>query len=157
MGHFTELNIAIRIKKDIAEDVIKTLQYMCDVTTETKIDELDFELPDHALFRTERWWHMLTGTSYYFDYPNKNQSDFYFDNIAKQWFLVVRSNFKNYDNEIGKFLDWIEQYIDKGDYIGYWRPEDMDMPFIIRMHPDTGNLQTGTIKDMIWYPDYDKD
>ena len=45
--------------------------------------------------------------------------------------LVVRSDFKNYNGEIGKFFDWITPYIEKGGdktFIGYSLYEEDDEP-----------------------------
>ena len=50
---------------------------------------------------------------------------------SENYYLVVRSDFKNYQGEIGKFFDWISPYIEKcGDktFIGYSLYEEYDEP-----------------------------
>ena len=56
-----------------------------------------------------------------------------FDDIAKAWCFVSRSDFKNYDSEIEKFIDWIGPHLDvnPGEMIGYYRYEEFSEPTII--------------------------
>lgn len=45
------------------------------------------------------------------------------------WVLDLHTEFKNYDDEIDKFIDWISLFIagrKKKQYLGYWRGETMD-------------------------------
>jgi hypothetical protein len=43
------------------------------------------------------------------------QTAFEFDDIADAWILISRSDFKNYDNEVDLFFDWLLPYIDAED------------------------------------------
>lgn len=45
--------------------------------------------------------------------------------------LSVYSSFKNYDDEIAKFLDFIRPWIETDGFIGYMRYEDHDDPTLI--------------------------
>lgn len=47
--------------------------------------------------------------------------------------LSVRSNLKNYEGEIGKFLDWIAPYLEAypGDFLGFHRFNGTEAPVLI--------------------------
>lgn len=96
-------------------------------------------LPDHPLFDTERWGTMLQCDSYYF--VADTYSTFRFDDIGQSWYLCVRCNLKNYDNEIEKFVDWIMPYIDarEGDFLGFSRYETTETPTLIYADLRAGN------------------
>lgn len=130
MGMYTELNLNVCLGAGTPYDVINILEYM--VGDGPKI----LNLPAHPLFSTERWDWMLTCDSYYF--PAVSSSTLNFDEIGKYWQLSARSNFKNYNGEIGLFLDWIAPHLDDdmhnntwGDFLGYWRYEEDREPTII--------------------------
>jgi hypothetical protein len=110
MGMYTELIFSAALKVDIPEIVIKVLQYM--VNRDIMIVNRPKNLPDHDFFNCEYWDWILFGASYYF--PDTIDPIFRFDDIGKDWRLTTRSNIKNYDNEIEKFLNWIKPYISQG-------------------------------------------
>jgi hypothetical protein len=122
MGMYTELFISTRIKNDPI--AVKTIKAMFG-------DEDISGLPVHPLFSCPRWRSMLVCSSYYF--VPRSTHLFEFDNIGQCWVLISRSDFKNYDGEIGKFIDWIEPYLDVsiGEMIGYYRYEEVAQPTII--------------------------
>ena len=80
----------------------------------------DLTIPSHRLFATERWYCMLRSGSYsHVPYTVKL---FECNDISENYYLVVRSDFKNYDGEVEKFFDWIRQYLQQDYYktfIGY--------------------------------------
>lgn len=125
MGMYTELHFNAELKRDVPEPVLAALRHMVgDEEAEPAM------LPDHPLFRTERWPHMLQCDSYYF--PADTHSTLRLDDIATAWYLCVRSNLKNYDGEIGKFLDWVLPYVSANtECLGYYRYEDTDDPTLI--------------------------
>ena len=85
----------------------------------------DLEIPSHSLFATRRWHYMLRSWSYY-HIPYEIKLLEYND---ENYYLVVRSDFKNYDGEIEKFFDWITPHVEKdGDktFIGYSLYEEYD-------------------------------
>lgn len=88
-------------------------------------------LPEHPLFRTERWDVMLHMDSYYFDYKTTHLLKF--DDVGVAWSFNVTCNVKNYDGEIEAFVDWIMPYCDKyaGDFLGYSRYEETEEPRLI--------------------------
>lgn len=126
MGMYTEFHFNVKLKKDVPEDVIEVLRFM------TADRDKPERLPNHPLFRDDtRWGYMLTCDSYYF--PMTVATSLLYDNIAKGYFLSVRSNFKNYNNEIDKFLNWIIPYVaDYHDnFLGFYRYEEAEEPTLI--------------------------
>ena len=61
MGMYTELHFNAELRKDVPQEVLNVLSYMLDSDKDRPA------LPDHPLFRTQRWLFMLTCDSYYFD------------------------------------------------------------------------------------------
>jgi len=128
MGMYTEINIGIELRQDVPEMVVGIIQGMLRANTynDTFIPPL---MEDHELFKTARWRHMLISGSYYFD--GKPNYVFRYDDNGNSWYLTVRSNLKNYDDEIRKFLDWIFPYTQSEGFIGYFRYEnDLDPTLI---------------------------
>ena len=126
MGMYTEIHYNAELKKDVPDEVIAVLKYMMDS------DRLvPPPLPDHPLFETDRWVIMFQCDSYYFSADT--HSTLRFDDISKSYFLCIRSNLKNYDNEIEKFIDWISPYLDewREDYLGHYRYEESTIPTLI--------------------------
>ena len=78
---------------------------------------------------------MLQCDRYYFD--AHADSSMTFDDIDKKYHLNVRSNLKNYDNEIEEFLNFLEPYIDTFGFIGYMRYEEDEDPTLI-YHTEQG-------------------
>lgn len=127
MGMYTEFHFNSMLKKDTPSEVIDVLRYM------VRDGEATEPLwPMHPLFSSDtRWKVMLICDSAYFD--SDTHSTLRFDDIAQRWFLCVRCNFKNYDDEIAKFLDWISPYLDKypGEFLGFYRHEETETPTLI--------------------------
>ncbi len=115
MGMYTELVISTRVKNDPVP--VEILKYM------TGRGEPPLTLPEHSLFTTPRWQFMLMGGSYYF--VPRSITLFEFDNIGQDWAFISRSDFKNYDDEIAKFIDWLRPHLsDRDEMIGYYRYEE---------------------------------
>lgn len=96
MGMYTELIFGCSLKEDTPNEVIERLDRM--------INDPDFFSDFNFIFR---------GGSYYFG-VNKPVSSLRKDYISGQWVISTRSNIKNYNNEIERFLYWIKPYIDQG-------------------------------------------
>ena len=76
--------------------------------------------------------YLMFGSSYYFGVCRSNQK-FWYDHIGKQWVISVRSNIKNYDRQIQKFLKYITPYVDRGSgyesgVFAYVQYEEADFP-----------------------------
>lgn len=102
MGMYTELIFGAELKEDTPKKVIENLKYLTG--------ELELEKPPKEL---KDFWFVLRGASYYFGVSNPTHK-LWFDEICKSWHLSSRSNIKNYENEIEKFLEWIKPYISQG-------------------------------------------
>jgi len=126
MGMYTELHFNSALKEDTKQEIIDILKYM--VKDKEKEPE---KLPDHPFFDCERWKRLFTTDSFYFDADT--HSTLRFCDTSNQYFLCVRINIKNYDGEIGKFIDWINKYLDKfpGDFIGFSRYEEYEDPTLL--------------------------
>ena len=119
---YTELVLGINLKEDVPNEVVDILTYMLESDQES----LEPTLPDHNLFRSDRWKFMLRCDSYYF--AGFTHSEMYYDDIGKQWEINIRCNLKNYDNEIEKFINWISPYVESRGYAGYMRYEECSKP-----------------------------
>jgi hypothetical protein len=119
---YTELVISTRVKDDpVAVEVLKFM---------TGRGEVPLTLPEHPLFSADRWQWMLTCSSYYF--TPRSMCLFEFDKIGRDWCFISRSDFKNYGDEIAKFIDWLRPYLsDPDEMIGYYRYEESREPTII--------------------------
>jgi hypothetical protein len=124
MGMYTELNIGVEITAD--KDVIQKLKFMLGDSRE------DVNIL-HPLFNdTTRWSYMLQSDSYYFD--GQADSKLFIDDLYSDkpmYFLNVRCNLKNYNEEIEKFMDWLCPYIKTEGFLGYKRYEEFDDPTLI--------------------------
>jgi hypothetical protein len=106
MGMYTEIIFGAALRKDTPKNIIEIIQKMINKEDTSKL------VLDHPFFRSERPWLLISAGSYYF--PGIVEPQFRFDDIAEQWYLHFRTNIKNYDDEIEKFLDWIKPYIYQG-------------------------------------------
>lgn len=130
MGMYTELVMAIELKRDVPKQIIRTLYYMTGQEEEDILEQ--YGKPEHELFNTVRWTFMLQSDSYYFD--GVTHSFLEKDNLIKDnpsYYLTIRCNLKNYNNEIDKFIDWIKPYSDTKGFIGYKRYEEDEEPNLI--------------------------
>lgn len=130
---YTEFHFNVELKKDIPEEILNILEYMLR-------DEgcvLPKSIPTHPFFKCDRWQRLFTGDSAYFSMTNNRCVDKeHFSSIV----LNVRSNIKNYDCEIGRFLHWIQPYIDEccDTLLGYYRYEEDEVPNLIFSGSDKG-------------------
>lgn len=122
MGMYTELVLGVELTSE--PTVIDTLRLMLDNDAENKVVTID-----HPLFSTSRWAYMLLCDSYYFD--GQTDSKLVYDALSKSYYLNVRCNLKNYDNEIELFLDWLCPYIKTEGFLGYSQYEGNNNPILI--------------------------
>ncbi|MEK4122066.1 hypothetical protein [Lysinibacillus sp. FSL K6-0102] len=126
MGMYTELVLSIELNEDVPSEVINTLKFMMNRYS----DEDHVTPPDHKLFKvSNRWRYMLNSWSYYFD--GFSNSALQYDSIINSYFLVIKCNLKNYENEIELFLDWIKGYSKTSGFVGYSRYEEDTEPTLI--------------------------
>lgn len=117
MGMYTQLLLDVRLKKDTPKEVIKILTEMV-----SKDDVCEF-------WEGRLNW-CFNSSSYYFN--NYNHSEIGFDEIMSAYKLFVYCDFKNYGEEIEKFLAWLKPYIEyTEDMLGYVRYEEDEIPTIL--------------------------
>jgi len=123
---YTELNCAFQLGKETPQKIVDILLFMVRVTGVEPVN-----LPSHTLFSTDRWDSMLITGSVYF--KGDTHSTVRLDEDDEQYHVTIRTNFKNYQGEVEKFLEWITPYIDAldGDFIGYSRYEETEVPTLL--------------------------
>lgn len=129
MGMYTELHFNVELKEDTPAEVIELLGKMVKGEVSPHLNKL----PSHPLFAAARWQWMLRSDSYYFNADTN--STLRFDKIPNAYYLCIRCNVKNYDNEIEKFVDWIKPYVNayEGDFLGFSRYKETEEPTLIYM------------------------
>ncbi len=127
MGMYTEFHFNVKLKENISHEIINFLHYMLDRNFHTQ----PLHLPNHPLFKTDRWKIMLNMDSYYF----AADTHLRYDDIGRCYYLCIRCNLKNYNNEIEKFVDWIMPYLYHfpEDFLGFIRYENTEQPTLIFM------------------------
>jgi hypothetical protein len=112
MGMYTEIYARGTLKRNTSQEVVDLLKAMTmdGPTPET--------LPDHELFKTERWEVLGCGASAYFPCTT---SKLEVSDYSHQWSFMFHANLKNYGREIEKFFDWIDEYVEgsEGEFLGY--------------------------------------
>lgn len=137
MGMYTELVLAVEFRSDTPVYVSDMLKIMID---DRGVPETIL-LPDHPLFKTDRWAYMLRCDSACFpgeSYVKLDESGMFTE-------LTLRCSLKNYDFEIEWFLDFIKPYLQTDGYLGYMRYELYDYPTLI--YNDCGEIELITIFD----------
>ena len=135
MGMYTELHFNSELKRTTPASILSILEFMINGG-----DEPTALLPDHPLFKSTRWRFMLNMDSYYFDADTI--STLRYDDISESFYLCIRTNLKDYDNEIEKFIDWIMPYLNKyetGQFLGFYRYEEDEQPTLI-FYKEQNNL-----------------
>lgn len=125
MGMYTEFHFNSELIMPLPNNIKDILLYMIgDIEDKPNI-------PNHNLFKTDRWRFMLQSDSHYFDADT--YSTLRYDKISRCYYLCIRCNLKNYCSEIELFIDWISQYLNKfnGDFLGFYRYEETETPTII--------------------------
>ena len=131
MGHYTEFVFGVSLKSTTPKEVIAILDYLVN---NVELDK-DLSYTNHEFFKCSRFIAIATSSSYYFGY-SESLSAFSgtADNISKEYLLSIRSNLKNYDNEIDKFVDWIRPYVNSGsgskELLGYKSSEQSVIPYL---------------------------
>lgn len=123
MGNYTELVFKAEVKKDLPKEVLDILNCLFNGASDIPKPEV---LPDHEFFKTERWHLIGRGCSAY-HVP-------WASSCFQEGHVFSRSDIKNYDSEIEKFIDWVTPYLkycDVGDCIGYkWYCQDTEPELI---------------------------
>lgn len=118
MGMYTELHFNSMLKRGTPQSVIDTLRFMLgDLETQPP-------LPTHELFQCPWFKYMLRNDTY---------STLQLWDVTNSYYLCIQSCFKNYENELGKFIHWITPYLAKqpGDFLGYSLYEGTQQPVLL--------------------------
>lgn len=114
MGMYTKLSIDLSFKDSLPKEVITALEVM--VGDKSVEDVVSSDLPKHDLFKSIRWNSMLWSSSYY--HTPFSLTKLHYDDISKRYYLISSSDFKNYNDEINLFFDFIKDYVEEG-FLGY--------------------------------------
>lgn len=139
MGMYTEIFVKASFDTEkVPNEVIEIIKYMVGQSTkENALDEIEV-LGGHKLFTTQRWNWMLQCSS--FNHQPESTRNFFYNDISKEWYLCVRSDFKDYDNESELFFDWVKKYVSACDsddcenFIGYTLYEEDSVPKLYFVH-----------------------
>ena len=126
MGMYTELVLKCEISADSPQSVKAIIKHMFAGGDEPG------EIPEHDFFKCDRWKCVGAMSSFY-HHPAVVNSVPEFD-YTDSFYVFSRSDLKNYDDEISKFVDWVTPYIEgSGDIcIGWsWYEEDEKPELII--------------------------
>lgn len=125
MGMYTELIFGATLK-NIPTELQQALD--CVINDKEVVSQNVEALIDNYNLNKIFW-----GSSYYFG-AHRNTPTFVYDEIGKHWVLSTRANCKNYQEEIEKFLDYIEEYVEHGsgpnEIYAYVQYEESDFPTI---------------------------
>lgn len=125
MGMYTELVLKCEVVDDIPATVKAMLEFLFNDGQEPT------ELPDHEFFKCERWRSIGKCSSYY-------HTPFALSRFS-EGYIFSRSDLKNYDGEIEKFLAWVRPYLDVPewrDVIGWTWYEEAEAPTLIHANAE---------------------
>lgn len=123
---YQELYLNAKLKADIPDSILKVLKLM---TGDMSIEGLS--LTNDALFKTDNWQYMLQSESSRFDLAAKSSVDY--SAVDDCHFLRISCSLNNSEQQIEKFLGFINGYLDKapGSFLGFIREEDSNTPLIL--------------------------
>ena len=130
MGHYTEFKFKAKLRKDTPDEVINLLKRVLidgDLGLGDKVlfsheDVFDPGI-EHDFFKCERWEALFLSTNWD---DEMQGGKMYFD---KYWVIDIHTEFKNYGDEIEKFINWIYPFVvgrKKKQYVGYYRGESLN-------------------------------
>jgi len=119
---YTELLLNAKLVSDVPTDVLAVFEHLFNGGAQPAA------LPDHPFFRADRWNLIGRCSSHYFQ-PHST-SNMRFNDTAQQWFILSRSDLKNYEDEIDLFMQWAMPYLDEseGQFVAYSRYEEDNEP-----------------------------
>lgn len=128
MGYYTELYVSVKLKSNTPEKVINLFDRVInerDLGVDSEIFHAkDVFVPDigHDFFKCSRWYMLLLANNW----DDKKSSTFIKGEYPE---LEIFTEFKDCDDEIEKFVDFISPYVvgrkDK-QYIGWYKDEGME-------------------------------
>ena len=124
MGMYTKISVDLKFKQNLPLEVVEALKAMVGEVDSSLYSITDF--PTHELFKIgSRWDFMLRCSSYY--HTPFSLTKLHYDDISKHYYLTSSSDFKNYDDEINLFFDFVKDYVEEG-FLGYSLYEEDEVP-----------------------------
>lgn len=125
MGMYTELVLKCEISAEAPKVVKDVLLHMFGGKPRPD------DLPDHDFFKCHRW-DFLGSCSSFYHHPDVINSIPAFE-FTDCFYIFSRSDIKNYDSEIEKFVEWVTPYIEgAGEVcIGWKWYEEEEKPTLI--------------------------
>ena len=129
MGTYTELHLNLKLRKDIPVEIKYLFEKVVnnrDLEVNGLFSSQDVFAPNinHQFFKCDRWYMLFLGNNFYEEVGiSKFIEDIYY------YSLIINSEFKNYDNEINEFINFITPYTigrKKKQYVGWSLREDCD-------------------------------
>lgn len=130
MGMYTKVNLILPIKKETNKNILNIIIALFEGDGLYDLIAKNLNIPEHEFFKeNNKIWFPDSGGSYSF--TGTVNSRIRYDNLNEYAMVLhIDTDFKNYNNEINKFLDWIEPYIDLSDdtFLGYSLYEEFTNP-----------------------------
>ena len=126
MGMYTELVLKCEVRGDAPDLVKQVVRHLFNN------EDAPAELPDHEFFSCHRWEWIGSGASGCHHAVAVNS--IYKHDFSEGIEVFSRSDLKDYDDEISKFIDWIAPYLPASGEtcIGWkWYEEDEKPTLII--------------------------
>lgn len=125
MGMYTELVLKCEVSGDSPDIVKNVVRHLFGGGDRPE------QIPEHEFFKCHRWSSIGSGSSAY-HLPEAISNVFKYD-WDESLYVFSRSDLKNYDDEIAKFVDWITPHlVAHGETcIGWSWYEDDEKPTLI--------------------------
>lgn len=129
MGMYTKFHIHLRFKESTPPAVIGVMKYLVERPQQEPPNYPEFlQFMVHGRIK----W-MFTHASYY--HCIRPATEFWFDEIAKQWILNATCDFKNYDDDIDTFMKFVFPHVERRGHAGYKLYEEDEHPTNIYLWP----------------------
>ena len=111
MGMYTEFILGCAFSKNTPKALTDALDYVINDTDAPEDPEVTKLLEEYDMD------YLFNSCSYYFGAPCSGK--FYFDELGDQYRISTRSNLKNYEDQIERFIEYITPYVDYGSGDGH--------------------------------------
>ena len=121
---YTKFNVIIPLKNDIPKNIKELLYEMIEYGTTSSKDESI----EHEFFNGKTRPFFARCNSYYFTGTSNSSIQYANEEEKKDMVLHIDCDFKNYNNDIDLFLDFVKQFIEYTNYfpmfLGYSQYEE---------------------------------
>jgi hypothetical protein len=125
MGMYTELVLKAKLLDGTPPEVVAVFEHLFNG------GDLPAVLPDHEFFKCGRW--SCIGSCKSFGHIPFSISRMSTEGASGTCYIFSRSDLKNYDGEIDKFLGWAKPYLRPatGNVLGWKWCEEADRPTLL--------------------------